>query len=310
MAIPINKIDCGEELFADSKSPKIEEMKADIVDICKTISLSSSQFEAEELFSKIKDYVNQYDRLLYAEISTYCYNLDSEELDDFQGNLTFLVEYVHSQDFENELKADGEDGAENEAELLRRTKRIIIKLYDNVNLACSQMNSLRRSEEELHQHFVSEFEPAKSEITKDISSQLITLVGIFTAIAFLVFGGFSSLADIFSHLGDSIPRTIMLASIWGLFICDGIFVFLGCIERIVQKESVTLIGRNWLFVITNLILLFIFSISLWASIIDKYNWGNTIIQLGSCSIVPILGFIVIIAGFALAFGLIIRYRRR
>lgn len=299
MAITIDKINSGAKLSPELKSNKIEEMKADIGDICQTFSLPSNQFDVKKLFGKIKDYVSKYDRLLYAEISTYCYNLASEEMDKFQGNLNSLIEYVHSWDFENGLKA--EDGAGNckEVELRRMTKRIVIKLYDNVNLACAQMNSLRQSEEELHRHFITEFEPAKAEITKDINSQLISLVGIFTAIAFLVFGGFSSLTDVFSHIGDDIPKTIMLLSIWGLVICNGVFVFLGCIEKLIYKERFTaLFSRNGIVKWSNMILLLVFSVSIWTFIVDKYNLGTSILHfLNSGPYVAIIGFFAIILVF-------------
>lgn len=300
ISISIEKVKPQTTLCIDEKSKKVEKMKADILSICETISSQSSKFDVKDAFNEIKNYVHSYDRLLYAEISTYCYNLGSENTDSFQGNLNSLIEYVFSQGYENGLKAEKGKNNQSEIELRERTKRIVIKLYDNVNLACAQMNSLKQSEEELHQHFVSEFEPAKAEITKDISSQLITLVGIFTAIAFLVFGGFSSLTNVFAHIGDDIAKTIMLASIWGLIVCNGIFVFLGCIERIVQKESITaLFNKNSLFSFTNLILLFVFFNSLWVSIVDKYNWGHGIIEFGqnSSECVAILGFVIIFVVF-------------
>lgn len=312
MAISIEKIEPQATLCSDIKSQKVEKMKADILSICHTISSPSSRFDVKKAFNEIKQYVSNYDRLLYAEISTYCYNLRSEDTDSFQGNLNSLIEYVFSQDYENGLKAEkGKDNSE-EVDLRERTKRIVIKLYDNVNLACAQMNSLKQSKDELHQHFISEFEPAKTEITKDMSSQLITLVGIFTAIAFLVFGGFSSLTNVFEHIGDDIAKTIMLVSMWGLIICNGIFVFLGCIERIVKKESMTgLFNKNNLFSWTNLILLFVFFNSLWVNIVDKYNWGNVLIEFcqNANKYVAISGFVVIFLVFVLIARYIFKHKK-
>lgn len=311
MAISIEKMEPQASLCENEKSQKVEKMKADIQSICQLISLPSNKFKAKETFNEIKNYVQNYDRLLYAEISTYCYNLESENKDSFQGNLNSLIEYVFSQDYENGLKAESGKNKQHEIELRERAKRVVIKLYDNVNLACAQMNSLRQSKEDLHLHFVSEFEPAKTEITKDISSQLITLVGIFTAIAFLVFGGFSSLADIFAHIGDNIAKTIMLASIWGLIICNGIFIFLGCVERIVKKETVTaLYNKNNIFSWTNIILLFVFFNALWACIVDKYDWGQAIIELGqkSSKCIAIVGFVFILLVFIFAVGSIFNHK--
>ena len=72
----------------------------------------------------IKNYVHSYDRLLYAEISTYCYNLEPESTDSFQGNLNSLIEYVFSQDYENGLKAEQGKKHQVEVELRERSKRV------------------------------------------------------------------------------------------------------------------------------------------------------------------------------------------
>ena len=86
MAINIEKIEPEATLCSDIKSQKVETMKADILSICHTISSPSSRFDVKKAFNEIKQYVHNYDRLLYAEISTYCYNLKSENTDSFQGN--------------------------------------------------------------------------------------------------------------------------------------------------------------------------------------------------------------------------------
>ena len=298
--IDISKIYSGAELQPSFNSKKVEEMKSDILSICHTISSPSNRFNAKEAYNEIKEYVSKYDRLLYAEISTFCYNLRSNESDNFQGNCNSLIEYVFSNDYDNGIKAEKGKGNEDEVSLRERTKRIVIKLYDNVNLACAQLNSLKQSKEELHQYFVTEFEPAKAEITKDVNSQLITLVGIFTAIAFLVFGGFSSLSNVFSHIEDNIAKTILLTSIWGLIICNSVFIFLGCIERIVQKEN-ALFQKNGLFFWTNFILLFIFCSSLWTFIVGKYSWWGSLIFVceNAKSYIAIAGYVLIVLFFAL-----------
>ena len=311
MAISIEKTDAQVTLCKDEKSEKVEKMKADILSICQTISSPSSKFEAKVAFNEIKNYVHSYDRLLYAEISTYCYNLEPEGTDSFQGNLNSLIEYVFSQDYENGLKAEQGKNHQVEVELRERSKRVVVKLYDNVNLACAQMSSLKQSKEDLHEHFISEFEPAKADITKDISSQLITLVGIFTAIAFLVFGGFSSLTDIFAHIEDNIIKTVMLASIWGLIVCNGVFIFLSCIEKIAKKETAELYNYS-VFKWTNIILLFAFFNSLWAYIVDRYDWGYAIVKIGekASEYIAIIGFALSLLVFVIAAHCIFKRKKK
>lgn len=101
----------------------------------------------------------------------------------------------------------------------------------------------------------------------------------------------------------SIEKTIMLASLWGLIICNGVFVFLGCVERIVKKDSASqFFNKNKIFSWTNLILLFIFANALWSSIVDAYNWGGSIITFcqNLRQFIAPLGFVTILIVFAIA----------
>ena len=276
------------------------EMTESIRSFCEVVSVSSKVFDVKKAFELLKQYVNNFDRLLYAEISNYCYHLDSCSLDNFQGNLGKLLEYVYSWNFENGISSLTKTDKK-EAELRERTKRIIIKLYDNVNLACAQMSSLKRSEDELREAVKKEFLPLKEDISKDISSQLITLVGIFTAIAFLVFGGFDSLQSIFSSLvNENIPKLIMVSSLWGLVVCNGLFVLLSCIECLIQKHPVknTRITSS-LSQIANLIFLTVFALSAWFYFIDEHNFGGEVLTFIAThkEKICITGFVVIIILF-------------
>ena len=67
----------------------------------------------------------------------------------------------------------------------------------------------------------------KENLTKEMNEQLITLVSIFTALAFLLFGGISSLDNIFSGIDKtSILKLLMIGCIWGICLVNLIFVFL------------------------------------------------------------------------------------
>lgn len=68
-----------------------------------------------------------------------------------------------------------------------------------------------------------------------MAAQLITLVGIFTAIAFVVFGGLSSLESIFSNKRPLI-EIIVIASIWMLGMINLVFIFLKGISNMTQLD--------------------------------------------------------------------------
>lgn len=127
----------------------------------------------------------------------------------------------------------------------------------------------------------------------------------------MVFGGFSSLTDIFAHIEDNIIKTVMLASIWGLIVCNGVFIFLSCIEKIAKKETAELYNYS-VFKWTNIILLFAFFNSLWAYIVDRYDWGYAIVKIGekASEYIAIIGFALILLVFVIAAHCIFKRKKK
>lgn len=310
----------------NNNSPALNQMISSVRGICDTIS--DPKFKVNKGINAIKEYVKEYDRLLYSEVSTYCYSLDEQKLHAFQGNLYLLVDYVLKDSYEKRIEASRKKDDNEQYELLTKTKRIVVKLYDNVNLAHSQLMSLRKSDDDLNTAIFDVIAPirdtivkettelASKEVSKEANTQLISLVGIFTAIAFLVFGGFDSLMSIFSNIAvQPISKIIMLLSMWGLVICNGLFVLLSCIERITQKRNLTNLTitstiSQW----ANLILITIFlSSALIYTIIIKnlHQWLIQLLQSNVANIVfCIVGFFVIIALFITGACLIIKKSKK
>ena len=113
-------------------------------------------------------------------------------------------------------------------------------------------------------------------MTKDMSNQLLTMVSIFTALAFLVFGGISSLDNIFSAHGIPMLKLMCIGTVWGLCILNLIFVFLFCVGKMTKLNFKSTDDPNasifqkypvvwW----TDLILVALLTICLWAYYIHK-----------------------------------------
>lgn len=70
---------------------------------------------------------------------------------------------------------------------------------------------------------------------KDMNGQLLSMVGIFTALAFLLFGGISSLESIFQNV-TRIPLLSLsiISTIWVLGLLNVIFVFLYCVGKMTK----------------------------------------------------------------------------
>lgn len=93
-------------------------------------------------------------------------------------------------------------------------------------MAQQQFSYLRESDQEYKDRFDSLIGEQREKIMQEMTTQLLTMVSIFTALAFLIFGGISSLDSIFSAKNLTIIRIITLAIVWGLVMLDLLFVFL------------------------------------------------------------------------------------
>lgn len=113
--------------------------------------------------------------------------------------------------------------ANDEKQKLERSRKVILKMYDHVNLAKRQYNELKESDDDFEMKFRKSFQSHQVELTREMSSQLVTLVGIFTAIAFVVFGGISSLDNVFQNGIADIPllRVMIIGIVWSLCMING-----------------------------------------------------------------------------------------
>lgn len=150
-------------------------------------------------------------------------------------------------------------------------------------------------------------------MSKEMNSQLLTMIGIFTALAFLVFGGINSLDNVFSE-GVPVLKLMVVGSVWGLCILNLVFVFLFCVGKMTKlkfsstdDETASIFQKYPIVWWSNLILTSIMILCSWLYYLTKENvhtWfgkifhGNplwptvigTVIILG---VICVLGYILI-----------------
>lgn len=232
-------VDNLDEQEGDVKRTKrYDEMQKQMQKICELIFHYEGKFNRKEFYIAVCDYIMHNDRLLYKSISNYVYSvcdtpMNEAHIDEIQKNLVDSVEYVMSHN-EEELYKETEE--KYEKSIHEKARKVIIKIQDHVDLAIQQHNSLKETDEEYKRKFAKEFEETKDNITREMSNQLVTLVGIFTAIAFVVFGSISYLDNIFQGgMSDtSLIRLMILGDIWALCITNLIYIFLFCVGKITK----------------------------------------------------------------------------
>lgn len=293
----------------EKKISTLLKMDDEIESICNMLVKASDRFNDEsinEVICKVEEYIKKHDRIMYSTISNYIYSLSDEMRETFSINLERLVE--KALDFDDEI--------------YKRNRNILLKIRDHVHLALCQFGALKDDDSEFSRKFNNSIIPVKADVekqlgefTKTMNSQLISLVGIFTAMSFLVFGGINALDNIFQGV-RSIPilQVMIVGTIWGICITNLVFIFMFFISKMtglpiksnLSKEA-KLVEKYPLILWSNLILIIILATCSWLYFIDIQDIGWDIIKwIKQCpSIISILGIVFIGIVFLTCFCLLI-----
>lgn len=282
-----------------------------IVAFLQHLYADKNTFDEEYVFEKLFDYIKEHDRILYTPISNEIYSCYknrelTEETDRTIGtissNMDKLLTYANSANCTQRIQSFSD---ETERKQFQDTQKAVLKIWDHINLAQQQYSVLKQSDEEYQQKFENLINPYKEEMTKDMNSQLLTMVSIFTALAFLVFGGISSLDNIFSTQGIPLLKLMCVGSVWGLCILNLIFVFLFCISKMTNLSfrstddpKADIFQKYPVIWWTDLMLLSILSLCSWAYYIRTNQFDSWFTEFFSCNrpAVFIIGTVIIVVG--------------
>lgn len=250
----------------DSKSSNpafLNQMQVQILNLCRALdqSVATGQFDCKQWIFELNNYISTpQNRLLYNDISNYIFSKNSREYGSMMTNLEAVIDYAMTY-----LRPD------KEKELLYKT---ILKFYDHLNLAQKQVEMFDSDRKSLQQDIELEVKTEISNATKDITSQLVGLVALFTAMSFLVFGGIASLDSIFNsvelfvNLESSVLPVLLVAVAWAFCMMNLLFAFMYFVLRLVKPEQFAIrpeknmVQRYPVVFLTNYILLVLFVVLL------------------------------------------------
>ena len=233
--IVVNRVTKNEKEKEFVHDEQMQKMQIEIEKVFQSMMVKQDQFEKEKTFDDLYSYILAYDRILYSPISNLIYSSyengqDGDVIGTLQSNLDALLSYVSNPQVIENKKSDLKDAKSKKR--VDDTKKAIIKIWDHVNLANQQYKVLKQTDDEYNKKFQVRIADYKETMTKEMNAQLLTLVSIFTALAFLVFGGISSLDTIFSLSEIPLLKIIASGLVWGLCIFNLIFVFLFCVGKL------------------------------------------------------------------------------
>lgn len=290
-----DRIQPSGNIGIDKQKDVLGEMANQLNEICSR--LNSNGCKIEEVYDLLKDYDRKYHRVLYSAVSDYVFDAMNNANLKKGEDQSILLQYKVS---DLVSFADGQKDEE--------LKKTAIKLYDHINLATRQYRTLKQSEDEYRSKFKANIEPVKNELIRESNSQLLTLVGIFTALAFLIFGGISSLDNLFSEM-NQLPmlKLIALGCVWGMCILNLVFIFLVCVGRMTHlpfsfsdKPDADIREKYAVVWLSNLILLMLLIFSVGILYMDKYELDQWFVNWSKSN--PVLFSLLFILFLALLLG--------
>lgn len=299
---------------------KWDSMSEDMRKLVELFFLEKEQFQSKNPLNEIKNYIKKYDRLLYTVISDKIYEnfseIEKEEQmmrnkeEQILRNIDLLLEEVENEIENVQLSSRGRSKEKYDKNKLRT---ILLKVKDHTNLAIRQYRSLKQTDEEYVEKFNRQIGSFKENVMKEITSQLITLVGIFTAIAFILFGGISSFNNIFSVIKETPTlKLIIVSCLWIVGMSDIVFIFLLGISKMTNLDIGDKISSNilekyiWIFWF-NAIFFTIVICSLWIGFginIDLFSYHN--MQELTKKFIFVVGTIVILVSVYCTFSFLMK----
>lgn len=280
----------------------LQEWNEDIKTICKQLAVTSDAFNAERTYKNVESFILKHKRWLYSAVSTFLFACDEQVLSTFISNLDGLREYAYCQ---VALCLPNEKAKTRQSQKLATA---IDKLWDHSNLAQTQNQSLHDSDKTFAARFDKNLIPFKAEFTHEMNMQFISLIAIFTALSFIVFGGISSLDNLFADVGKvPILELMIVGSIWSFCIINLVFVFIYFVAKLTKlniktsnQEDASLSQRYPFFVWSNFLIMLILAICCWLHYIDYANAGGWFLSLSKThDVYTTIGGVVLIG---IAFG--------
>ena len=227
----------------------IKDMRSAQLKLCK--NLVTTEFDCPGWLSLFNNYINEYERIFYSPISQFILS----ETDD--NKIALLLQNINDTvarvDVSNK-KGDDESPCKSSSDTLRfdvsvKQHKLLLKFLDHCNLAVIQRDTYHTTQENVkggvEQYFNEKYQneydekikPKLDYFEKSMTTQLVSLVAIFTALSFVIFGSISILDNLLNNI-KSLPllRVIFIGDLWMLCMINIFSLFAKVIFKFIEKE--------------------------------------------------------------------------
>ena len=251
----------SEEAIGFSHDTELYEQKKAQNSLYKKLAAPNTDFDFRSWMKEFDTFSQKYDRFLYSQISSEILRETSEDTVTFvMSNVKTIIEKIQRDSHNEKDYSISYDELNKPVATISQCKyKLLIKLYDHCNLANTQRAVYNRTKQDIGNLTDETIKQKVGEYEKDITTQLISLVSIFTALSFVIFGGISVLDNLLQNV-KNLPfmKILLIGDLW--FICmSNIFLLFTKFICIMIKRN---FDWKWRPLILNVILLVIIAIIL------------------------------------------------
>lgn len=197
--------------------------------------------DIEETSKELIKYYDNQGRHMYSEVSAFLYNISDENLEYVYINLEKIREYFLSYDKENTT--------EYTIKILKLEDHIRLEILRATNLQKIQRINVRKLEREIFRFsrqikgseeklegITLRYEEQKKNI-EGLNSEIISIIGIFSAIVITFFGGINFIESVLNSIGKvSKYRLVFAIFMTGFVMFNTIFMLLNFIAKLTGKN--------------------------------------------------------------------------
>lgn len=260
----------GSSVTSKSQVDNIQERHNAILDICSHLSGETALFNASDTYQKVEQYIRTHKRWYYSDISNFLFASDDEKVGSFMSNLESLQTYAYEMQSSKEAK---------------QQVIMIDKLWDHANLAQRQIAAFSKKDADIDIHLDEKINSKMGALERELSKELISLISLFTALSFVIFGGISSLDNIFEGARSfPIMQVLVIGCVWGLCILNLVFVFVFFVSKLTRlpiastdRVNANLVQKYPFWIYSNFFILFLLAVFGWLYMVDYANSGTWLI---------------------------------
>lgn len=220
-----------------NKGIEVEEISSitEIIRKMSDLDILSEDYDNEikKIVLELIQYYNKEGRHSYSEVSTFLYSIKEDRYDYIYENIKKIGEYLDEYDKKNSTSY----------------KLKVFKLEDHIKLELIRMDSMRKVKDLTTkiQSETSQYEE-KFTVLKDtyneqkenidgLNNQIISIIGIFSAIVITFFGGINFIESVLNSINKvSKYRLVFAILITGFVMFNTIFMLLNFISKLTDKN--------------------------------------------------------------------------